>query len=194
MKNRNRLFLLLLSLLFIHISCKKTNKDPAQTILKSKNIFSCKINGILWVPYWPCSELAAGAAEMNYSIKPADGVHKLPFMLNAQLGNITLGRTVFLLQQNPVSIGNTINHTGNVIDSLHILYITDSIEYINYFVPDRQSARYFNIETLDTVHNIVSGNFAFTLYGNNSHGGLDSVTITEGQFDFQIGEFSKCSN
>ena len=68
------------------------------------------------------------------------------------------------------------------------------MEYVNYYIPDPQSARYFNIETLDTVNNIVSGKFAFTLYGNHVDGKLDSVTVTEGQFDFQIGDYSKCSN
>src|ERR1700759_4273112 len=98
MKNKHRLFLLL-SFLFTTISCKKTNKDSDQTVPTSKNTFSCKVNGILWVPYWPCAELAvAGMAEMNYSIKSADGIHKLPFELNAQLGNISLGRSTFLLQ------------------------------------------------------------------------------------------------
>jgi hypothetical protein len=194
MKNQNRLVFLLLSLLFINITCKKTNTDSVQSPPTSKNSFSCKVNGTLWVPYWRCADLAvAGMAEMKYSIKPADGIHTLPFILNAQLGNFSLGKTTFLLQQNPPPGGHYIHHTGNVIDSLGILFITDSLEYVNYTFPDRQSARYFNIETLDTVNHIVSGNFAFTLYGNNSHGGLDSVIITEGQFDFQIGEFSKCS-
>ena len=193
MKNQSRLLLLLSALLFLHISCKKTNEDSAQPTPKSKNIFSCKINGKLWVPYWRCADLAtAGMAEMKYSIIPADGIHELPLALNAQMGNISLGRTTFILQQPPG--GHYIQHTGNVIDSLDILYFTDSMGYVNYSHPDRQSARYFNIETLDTVNNIVSGKFAFTLYGNNSHGDLDSLAITEGQFDFQIGEFSKCSN
>jgi hypothetical protein len=193
MKNQHRLFLLL-TLLFLNISCKKTNKDTVQSPPVSKNIFSCKVNGILWVPYWPCVDLAvAGMAEMNYSIKPADGVHTLPFALNAQLGNISLGRTTFLLQQNPPPGGHYIQQPGNVVDSLGILYITDSMEYVNYSITGRQSPRYFNIETLDTVNKIVSGKFAFTLYGNHVDGRLDSVTVTEGQFDFQIGEFSKCS-
>lgn len=192
MKNQHRLFLLL-SLLFLNISCKKTNKDTVPTTPVSKNIFSCKINGNLWVPYWPCADLVAGTAEMNYSIKSVDGIHDLPFAINAQMGNKTLGRTVFLLQQNPPPGGHYIHQTGNVIDSLGILYITDSMEYVSYSLPGRQSPRYFNIETLDTLNNIVSGKFAFTLYGNHVDGTLDSVTVTEGQFDFQIGDFSKCS-
>src|SRR5580765_7627184 len=157
MKNQSRLLLLLAALLFLHISCKKTNEDSAQTTPKSKNIFSCKINGKLWVPYWRCADLAtAGMAEMKYTIKPVDSIHTLPLYVNVQLGNSKLGKTVFLLQQEPPPTGITIHHTGNVIDSLHILFFTDSMAYVNYFHPDSHSPRYFNIETLDTVNNIVS--------------------------------------
>jgi hypothetical protein len=195
MKNQNRVLLLLLSLLLIHISCKKSD-DSVQTPPKAKNTFSCKINGVLWEPYWRCAELAtAGMAELHSTIQSADGNHALPLYVNVQMGNSKLGKTVFLLQQDPPPIGTYIHHTGNVIDSLHIQYITDSMAYINYFFPDRHSARYFNIETLDTVNHIISGSFAFTLYGNRpSDNALDSVAVTEGQFDFEIGEFSRCSN
>ena len=195
MKNQNRLLLLLLTLLLINISCKKTNTDSVQSPPASKNTFSCKINGIPWGPYWRCAELAtAGMAELNSTIKSADANHALPLYINVQMGNSKLGRTTFLLQDLLPS-GKYIYHTGNMIDSLGITFFTDSMGYINYLLPDRHSPRYFNIETLDTVNHIVSGSFAFTFYGNRpSDNALDSLTVTEGQFDFQIGEYSKCSN
>ncbi|HET7000915.1 MAG TPA: hypothetical protein VFI33_06390, partial [Puia sp.] len=159
MKNQSHLFPLLVFLLLINISCKKTNTDTVQSPPKPKNTFSCKINGVLWEPYWRCVELAtAGMAEMKYSINSADGIHTLPLYVNVQLGNSKLGKTTFLLQD-PQPGGKYIYHTGNVIDSLGILFFTDSMGYVNYSLPDRHSPRYFNIETLDTVNHIVSGTF-----------------------------------
>src|SRR5664279_2224738 len=121
MKNQNRLFFLLLSLLFINNSCQMANTDSVQSAPTSKNTFSCKINGVPWEPYWRCADLAtAGMAEMKYTIKPADGIHTLPLYVNVQLGNSKLGKTTFLLQQDPPPNGIYIHHTGNVIDTLHI--------------------------------------------------------------------------
>ena len=193
MKNQNHFYLLLSGLLFMQISCKKSD-DTVQTPPKAKNTFSCKINGVLWEPYWRCADLAtAGMAELNSTIKSA-GAATLPLYINVQMGNSKLGQTTFLLQD-PLPGGRYIYHTGNVIDSMGISFFTDSMGYFNYYIPDRHSPRYFNIETLDTVNHIVSGSFAFTFYGNRpSDNSLDSLLVTEGQFNFQIGEFSKCSN
>ena len=193
MKNHNHFYLLLSGLLFMQISCKKSD-DTIQTPPKAKNTFSCKINGVPWEPYWRCADLAtAGMAELNSTIKSA-GAATLPLYINVQMGNSKLGETTFLLQD-PLPGGRYIYHTGNVIDSMGISFFTDSMGYFNYYIPDRLSPRYFNIETLDTVNHIVSGSFAFTFYGNRpSDNSLDSLIVTEGQFNFQIGEFSKCSN
>ena len=193
MKTQNRFYLLLLGLLCMQISCKKSD-DSAQTLPKAKNTFSCKINGVPWEPYWRCAELAtAGMAELNSTIKSA-GTETLPLYINVQMGNSKLGKTTFLLQD-PLTVGRYIYHTGNVIDSMGISFVTDSMGYYNYSHPDGHSPRYFNIETLDTVNHFISGSFAFTFYGNRpSDNALDSLLVTEGQFNFEIGEFSRCSN
>jgi len=181
---------------FVSIQCKKTAPPP--NILPSitregKNTFGCKVNGEIWIPFFRCKYMGGSCKELGFDVYHNASMTKLPvyFTLGVQKLTYDSSSTSFVIYTD----GQQINHTGNVIDSLHILFFTDSMAYVNYFHPDSHSPRYFNIETLDTVNNIVSGSFAFTLYGNrSSDNALDSLTVTEGQFDFQIGEFSKCSN
>jgi hypothetical protein len=88
-----------------------------------------------------------------------------------------------------------INYIIAVIDSIKIVYSTAPFNmYQNYYYAGNTSPRYFNITKLDTLNKIISGVFAFTLYGQNGLGGTDSVVITDGRFDFTIGSYSRCSN
>ncbi len=50
------------------------------------------------------------------------------------------------------------------------------------------------ITKLDTVNKIFSGIFSFTLYGGAPNTNFfDSVVITKGVFDFQIGSWENCT-
>lgn len=46
----------------------------------------------------------------------------------------------------------------------------------------------FEVTKLDTVNNIISGVFDFTLSN-----GTDSISITDGRFDFQLQPLCKCN-
>ncbi|HWY34933.1 MAG TPA: hypothetical protein VNX68_09820, partial [Nitrosopumilaceae archaeon] len=66
--------------------------------------------------------------------------------------------------------------------------------YTNYQInPGQNSLRYLQISKLDTVNKIVSGTFAFTLYGVIGIDTLDSVVVTNGRYDLQLGNYSRCS-
>ncbi len=189
------LFLCLSSL--ITIQCKKSSpREQLPPITQEgKNTFGCKVNGQPWVPYWPCIDIIAGAAEMSYAIVPKNNSASLPIIFTLNLGNQEMDEALFSFQQGPTLYSHLLYSTGNVIDSLAITYSTSSSNiYYNYYYPSKSVPRYFNIDKLDTVNRIISGTFAFTLYGAYGNGIADSVLITEGRFDLQIGYFSHCSN
>ncbi len=177
-------------------SCKKST--PSVTLPPitetGANTFGCKINGQVWLPYWRCIDLVAGANELAYNIQPIYTTSSLPIFISIFAGNSTNGQSGFTFQQNP-SYSDHIYGTGNIIDSVIIHYTLGSgTVYTNYQTnPDQNTPRYLQISKLDTVNKIVSGTFAFTLYGIIGINTPDSVVITDGRFDLQFGSYSRCS-
>ena len=190
-----------LAVLFCFISvstifCKKSSPGDSLPPItqEGKNTFGCKINGKVWVPHWDCFYLTGGTAEMDYSIVPKTNSSLLPLVWVMHLGR-EADNSLFSFQQAPTLSDHLIYHPGNIIDSLKIEYaIAPASFYYNYYYVDRNTPRFFNIDKLDTLNKIVAGTFAFTLYGSDNNSNLDSVVITEGRFDLQIGVYSRCSN
>lgn len=77
--------------------------------------------------------------------------------------------------------------TGNVVDSMEIHFFTNSEDYRTL---NGDPNKIFQITKLDTVNKIISGIFSFTLYQSFS----DSLLVTDGTFDLQIGQYSHCTN
>jgi hypothetical protein len=174
-----------------HVENKYVLPDATQ---EGKNTFGCKVNDNVWVPYWPCNRLGAGSVEMLYSIYPSSDTSSLPIVFTLHVGNFENGESIFSFQQAPTLNDHLIYQTGNIIDSLQIMYLdAPANTYYNYYHPSIFSQRYFNITKLDTINKIISGTFAFTLYGQNGLSGTDSVVITEGRFDLKIGQFGACT-
>ena len=173
-------------------SCKKDqppNVLPPDTLppitQTGANTFGCKINGQVWVPYYPCIDTYwNGAVELEYGFNSPNKNSVLPmgFGMIAQNSNdqnfLTIG-----------TIGTIIYGKGNIIDtSLSIGFFNDT-GYYRLLGGDPNNI--FQITKLDTVNKIVSGIFSFTLYASFS----DSVVITDGRFDLQITEqYSRCTN
>ncbi len=158
-----------------------------------KNTFGCKVNGQVWVPYWRCSSIWTEPPQLEYEIQPIDSTSMLPVKIMINAGNSTNGQTYFSFRQN-YSLSDHIYGPGNIIDSIIIEYrLGAGTTYANSQVYQFSSTdRYFQISKLDTTNKIVSGTFAFTLYTivNNL---LDSVVVTDGRFDLQIGGYLVCS-
>ncbi len=179
------------------IACKKSSPPPALPPVteEGKNTFGCKINGQVWVPYLHCSAFTGSETELGYIIKPVNTYSTLPISIWLQAGNYANGKTVFSFQQN-YSLSDHIYGPGNIIDSLIINFSSGlSSIYSNFQIyPPQNTTRYLQISKLDTINNIVSGTFAFTLYSiTGVANNLDSVVITDGRFDLQIGSYSRCS-
>jgi hypothetical protein len=184
-------FIYFILMLAAGISCKKSTPIELPPITESgKNTFGCKVNGQIWVPYWRCSSIWTTPPELSYIIQPIDSSSSLPIKIWIDAGNATNGKSYFSFRQS-YSLGDHIYGPGNIIDSLLIKFSLGSgTTYSNFQASS--TPRYFQISRLDTTNKIVSGTFAFTLYTtiNNI---LDSVVITDGRFDLQIGTYSRCS-
>ena len=193
MKNTFRTLLLVGIFYFIcGNSCKKST--PSVTLPPitetGANTFGCNVNGQVWVPYFRCFN---SGVELTYNIQPINNNSALPIFISINAGNYANGETFFIFQQNS-SFSDHIYGTGNIVDSLVIHYISPVTEYTNYQTnPNQNSPRYLQISKLDTVNKIVSGTFAFTLYGTIGINTPDSVVITDGRFDLQFGSYSRCS-
>jgi hypothetical protein len=177
-------------------SCKKST--PSATLPPitedGKNTFGCKVNGQVWVPYFRCFDLVAGATELSYNIQPIDSGSSLPLTFWLSAGNSTNGESFFSFRQN-YSLSDHIYGPGNIIDSLIINFIPGPGPiYSNFQVYQVSSTpRFLQVSKLDTVNKIISGTFAFTLYTTVANI-LDSVVVSEGRFDLQIGGYTRCSH
>lgn len=198
MKNIYFLFSVVFVFLFC-ASCKKNHPpkvSPPDTLPPitqiGANTFGCKINGQVWVPYYPCEVTWwSGTAELAYNIYPAysTSMFQLRFSLEAAksenpYSGIFSIEPAFLRSD---TTGSYVYGIGNVADSMEIRFITNSGDWIpSYFAKNY----IFQITRLDTINKIISGIFSFTLYKSFS----DSLVITDGRFDLQIGQYSRCSN
>jgi len=119
--------------------------------------------------------MGGSCKELGFDVYHNASMTKLPvyFTLGVQKLTNDSSSTTFVIYTD----GQQINHTGNVIDSVLVVYETDNDEYGNLWPGPKSGA--FNITKLDTVNNIMSGIFSFTLYDNSG----DSVIVTDGRFD-----------
>jgi hypothetical protein len=174
----------LLSILFY--TCKKSGSEPElpPVTQTGANTFGCRVNGNIWVPYWPIDQWTPGAAVLIHRIISLDSGSVAPLFITILAGNVTDGQSFFHIGQ---AGKDHIYGPGNIYDSLLIQYFLGSPggEYFNLFYPTGDTGtHYFQITKFDTVKRIISGVFAFTLYSDAN----DSVVVTEGRFDFMMGE------
>ena len=189
---------LLFAISFVFLFCASCKKDqpPPPNILPpitqtGANTFGCKINGQVWVPYYQCDSYCLGCVELAYNILPvySTSIFPLRFSLKAgKSGNPFSG----FLDFSPAPLRGVTNVSyiyalGNVADSMAIDFSTDA-GYFRSLSGDPN--KIFQITKLDTVNKIISGIFSFTLYSSFS----DSIVITDGRFDLQIEQYSRCTN
>ena len=193
-----RLPFLLISFLLFASGCRKDIPDTLPPITQiGANTFGCKINGQVWVPYFPCSEDPSGCSELAFTVTqlyPPDTLNPLSFGLEG--GNVENGHTYLGISclgdsdYNITGKTGTISQTGNHWDSLSVTYICDSGFYFSsgYRTGYHTPGDNVTITKFDPVKRIISGTFSCTLYGGNS-----PIVITDGRFDFKIAPLCKCS-
>jgi hypothetical protein len=203
MKNISRSIIAIIIACVYMISCKKSTSPPQLPPITQTgaNTFGCKVNGQVWVPYYPCDQVGLGTVEMQYSIGSVYSTNALPIGVALQVGNFKdfkYGPSFFnvaLIEANTYIYG-----IGNIADSLQISFdaTTDpsghSTEYRKYLGVGNSV---FLLTKLDTVNKIFAGTFSFTLYSFYGTNNIkDSVVVSDGRFDLKIGSpyYKSCSN
>ncbi|MBS1947911.1 MAG: hypothetical protein JST47_09105 [Bacteroidetes bacterium] len=83
-------FILAISLLSLvdGCSCKKSVAEPQLPPITQTgaNTFGCKVNGKVWVPYWPCDHTSLGSTELRYWVMPVNTNSALPVQFALQAG------------------------------------------------------------------------------------------------------------
>ncbi len=176
MKLRSQIFLFIL--LVVNIQCRKSSSQPnilPPVTQEGMNTFGCKVNGVVWVPYFQCTILTGGCKELGFRVYYQDTTNKLPIYFTLDVQRL-ISDTLFT-SFGMYTDGQQINNTGNVIDSVLVIYTRGTTQYSN-LLPNLKTGA-FNITKLDTVNNIVSGTFSFALHDISG----DSVVVTDGRFD-----------
>lgn len=176
--------LLLISVFLLLTTCKKNN-TPSTSLPPATqtgdNTFGCKVNGEVWVPYYPCVSFGNPCQEMQVSV--INYVDSDGYKLNVGIG---VGRKEGE-KESFFNIGFPANKVGNIYDSARIEYLND-----NSLIPFgviHYKPGVFEITKLDTINKIISGVFNLNLY----NGSGDSIIVTDGRFDFQLQPLCKCS-
>jgi hypothetical protein len=168
------LFLLLVP----NMHCRKSSPPPnilPPVTQEGKNTFGCKVNGEVWIPYFHCTVFTGSCKELGFDVFHKDSTHQLPLNFSLSTRRSTSDTTFSSFDL--YSVG-AINKTGNVIDSVVILYhALGSSEYYRY--PPSNTSGVLNFTKLDTINRIIAGTFSFTLYNTWN----DSVVVTDGRFD-----------
>lgn len=148
-----------------------TLPEPTQT---GANTFGCKVNGEVWVPRVPLFSIYTRDIEALLAEKNHSGVGTIRCNLidtELQIDNwfsIAFDRTNF-------SPGS---YCGDNCDAT---FRTTFGKYYDFYSGDI-SDNCVHLTKIDTVNNIISGTFEFTLY-RDSLDKQDKIKITEGRFD-----------
>ena len=162
-------FIALLGLLYVTACDDDLNPDLPAATQKGANTLGFKVDGKSWVPYYVGvslqgdTEIEVGYNEITHG-----------FGINA------LRRIKSVNQAFYLSVDDLID-TGEYFDQAHLsnIYFSDSnIEQI--YEVDLNSSGSVIITRLDTINQIVSGTFFFTV--ENAVG--ERLQITDGRFDY----------
>lgn len=190
-KNLNSgLLVLMITILCSSLQCKKDKTNPPTTLppitQEGKNTFGCKVDGMVWVPYYKCGGTGNPCGELIVDIRKLFQT-PLPVEINIGPGIKYPDNSISSFSILP-SNGSGIYLVGNKIDSIILRYTKPgSVEYIE--IPGMDFNNNFIITKLDTVNKIIAGIFQATLYRSAT----DSVKITEGRFDLKF-QACRCSN
>ena len=189
---------LLVLLAFFVITCKKSMPPSLPPITETgANTFGCKINGQVWVPYYPCADIGTGGVQLEYNIAPLDSNSILPLKFSMAAGNYNqykFGPSFFNFIQ--ASAGG-ITAPGDIKESLLISFnaTIDADNHVQDYGQGRSPANYFRITRIDTVKGIVSGIFQLTMLSFLTPSNVeDSISVTDGRFDVRIANYQYCSN
>jgi len=173
---------------FLFQGCKKS-KPVASTLpdatQQGKNTFGFKLDGKVWTPYAKCKNFGNPCEEAEYQglVLPNIRSPQISFGATNENGS----------KSSLISIYSWIKITkpGNYIDSMTISFLDEDRN--DFGLPYEPSLKgyHFTITKIDSMGNIVSGTFAFTLF-SRLQGDPRTIKITEGRFDVRF-PYCNCS-
>lgn len=189
---KHKIFLFLLPMLAAAwlISCHKDaprppNKpDPCpwpEITAEGLNTFGCKINGKEWVPCVDLYGAVVGLRPIDCTLRESDGSNFLSLVLTKSIQeteNDTL--TSLIIGLKPLHQGQ------NLIKNLDYskLYFSQIFESgqnsKTWEIFNSEFQNFFNVTRIDTLNNIISGKFEFTLFSEDEK---DTLFFTSGHFD-----------
>lgn len=151
---------------------------------EGKNTFGFKLDGEIWIPYAKCKNFGNPCSQELY-----DGVvlpNRTSPLLTLSARRENGSKTSFLVITSLVPITTK----GNYIDSVNVSFTDEA--GVNYSLPYPRSLSQNNliVTKIDSIGNIVSGTFQFTLVRNFGEPGTPK--ITEGRFDVRY-PYCNCS-
>ena len=146
---------------------------------EGKNTIGFKVNGQVWVPYFMCNIGANPCGEIDARYGPPNNFPQF-FSFGATKKTSHVYSYISIVGNEPITT------VGNKYDSVNIEYRTGNGSSLgtSYSKSPFTTTGVFEITRIDQFNQIISGIFSFKLY--NVSGGLDSVEITEGRFDFKM--------
>lgn len=172
------LLLVCLCLLFFAQCMKKVGPDrpimPPVTA-EGKNKVGFTLDGKVWLPFHPC------AAWNNSSCLEARVAYKGAGELNMSFTRANGSKGSYL---EITSQGNgTITGPGEKIDSIAVHFRAENAEVLLGHYVDPQPGSKFVINRMDTVNNIIAGQFELILIEEYGSG---KIHLKEGRFDFKL--------
>ena len=174
---------ILLLLLYLNTQCKKSAPPPNVLPLmtqEGKNTFGCKINGEVWIPYYQCGliNFLTKCEELHTDVSKVDSINNLPLDFELSTSReIKTGGTF-----SSFIIGTTVLKTGKFDSVFTVTYVRDSVSYRPQY-PVSNASNAITVTKIDTIKQIISGTFYFTLYGPYGPSNGDSLVVTDGRFD-----------
>ncbi len=171
----------LILLVVTSLQCRKSVPPPnilPPMTQEGKNTFGCVVNGEVWTPYYQCGliNFLTQCEELHTVVTPFDTASKLRYEFNLFTSR-KIGQGSF----SSFIITTGILKTGNMDSSFVVTFNKDSIVYYPRY-PLNRTFNALTVTKLDTINQIISGTFYFTMYSNYNPTG-DSVVITDGRFD-----------
>ena len=173
----------LLILLIANLHCKKSAPPPnilPPMTQEGKNTFGSMVNGEVWIPYYQCGliNFLTKCEELQTTVTYSDTSSKFPFYFKLFTSRKIDGGsfTDFIIDARIMKTGNIDN------SSFQVTFTRDSLSYSPQY-PQGNASNVITLTKLDTVNQIISGTFYFTLYGPYGPGNGDSVVVTDGRFD-----------
>jgi len=151
---------------------------PATT--EGKNKMGFIVDGKLWLPYWPCPREIGGGPSCGEAGVGYHGAGKLAMHFGRLIES---GESYLTVTTKSDGIITT---TGNFINAINVGFKAENGNWPDGHYAGPLPGSSFKITRMDTVNNIVSGEFELILAEQNSSG--NKIHLKAGRFDFKIGD------